>query len=282
MKIALVGLGVTGRVVADFLLQEKVLALVFCRKGSPKVGKDLGALLNRPKTGIVIDSTEHLEERLLCVQPDVVIDFSGPDFLSENLVTLAKLKVNVVTAVAGYSEFDIKRIKLVANSRKLGVVMASNIACGGNMLMMLARLAAHLHSDYDFEIIEENRRNRKDSPSETARKIAATILTTLAEQDGSGNEAVPIHSVRAGDIAGRHKALICGKYDQLEICHTAFSRKAFADGAYRAAKFICDRTGYYDMKDVLRLEKNGYKVDQWLSRMIGEPVQREMAIGLRV
>ena len=282
MKIALVGLGVTGRAVAEYLMREKVLALAFCRKGSPKLGKDLGALINRPKTGIVIESTEHLEEKLLCVQPDVVVDFSGPGFLSENLATLAKFKVNVVTAVNGYSEFDIKRIKLVANRRKLGIVMASNITCGGNMMLMLARIAAQLHSDYDFEIIEENRRNKKDSPSETARKIAATILATITEQDGSGNEVVPIHSVRAGDIVGRHKVLICGKYDQLEICHTAFSRKAFAEGAYKAAQFICDRTGYYEMKDVLRLEKNGYKVDQWLNRLIGENRPREAPVGSQV
>ncbi|HMM22325.1 MAG TPA: 4-hydroxy-tetrahydrodipicolinate reductase [Selenomonadales bacterium] len=260
MKIALIGLGTTGKIVAEYLLKEKVLAMVFCRKGSSQAGKDLGEILHRPNTGITVESTEDLEEKLLQVRPDVLIDFSSPQFLSENLGILAKCGVNVVSAVTGYSEMDMRRIKLVAENRRFGVVLAPNITYGVNVMMIMAQIAAQLHEDYDFQIIEENHKNKKDSPSGTAKKIAATILSTLDEME---EKAVPIHSIRAGDIAGRHRLLICGKHDQIEITHTAFSRVAFAEGAYKAAKFIVGRRGLYEMKDVFRIQKEQQEEEQW-------------------
>ncbi|BBB91961.1 MAG TPA: 4-hydroxy-tetrahydrodipicolinate reductase [Methylomusa anaerophila] len=261
MKIALIGLGTTGKIVAEYLLKEQALAMVLCRQDSPKEGKDLGEILHRPTTGIAIESTADLEEKLLRYQPDVLIDFSRPGFLSQNLAVLAKCKVNVVTAVTGYSEMETKRIKVVARNGKIGIVMAPNITYGVNVLLMMARIAAHLQMECDFEIIEENHRDKTDSPSGTAKKIATAISSTIGENGGENNP-IPIHSIRSGDIIGRHKILVTGKYDQIEIAHTAFSREAYAEGAFKAAQFIHGRTGFFEMKDVYRLEKNYFKVNR--------------------
>jgi 4-hydroxy-tetrahydrodipicolinate reductase len=264
LKIALIGLGTTGKIVAEYLLKEQVLAMVLCRKGSSTAGKDLGEILHRPNTGITIETTEDLEEKLLRYQPNVLIDFSHSDFLSKNLISLARRKVNVVTAVTAYSEMDMRRIKRVAQKGKIGIVMAPNITYGVNVLLLMARMAAELQMDCDFEIVEENHKHKTDSPSGTAKKIATAISSTINEARGESN-TIPIHSIRSGDIIGRHKILVTGKYDQLEISHTAFSRDAYAEGAHMAAKFVCGRVGLYEMKDVYQLEKNNYKVTRSLS-----------------
>lgn len=49
--------------------------------------------------------------------------------------------------------------------------------------------------------------------------------------------------------------MIVGQEDKIEISHESFSRKAFAQGAISAAKYIHKKSGYYEMKDVLDLEK---------------------------
>jgi len=49
--------------------------------------------------------------------------------------------------------------------------------------------------------------------------------------------------------------MIAGDYDKIEISHESFSRKVFATGALRAAKFIHEKSGYYEMSDVLNLKK---------------------------
>lgn len=264
MKIALIGLGITGKVVAEYLLKNQELVMVLAHKDSSKVGKDVGEILHRPTTGIIIESTECLEEKLLRYQPNVLIDFSHPNFLNENLVSLAKCKVNVVTAVTGYSKMEVRRIRMVAENGKIGIVMAPNITYGVNVMLMMARMAAHLQMECDFEIVEENHRDKIDSPSGTAKKLATAISSTICD-NGGNSQTVPIHSIRSGDIIGRHKILVTGKHDQIEITHTAFSRKAYAEGAHKAAAFVCGRTGYYEMKDVYRLEKNNWKVGRSFS-----------------
>ncbi|MDR3561060.1 MAG: 4-hydroxy-tetrahydrodipicolinate reductase [Negativicutes bacterium] len=264
MKIALIGLGTTGKIVAEYLLKQQTLSMVLCRRGSPNEGKDLGEILHRPATGMLVESVEELGAKLGRYKPDVLIDFSHPAFLSEHLAILAKAKVNVVTAVTGFSEMERRRIKMVAQSGKIGVVVAPNITYGVNVLLLMARMAAQLQLECDFEIIEENHKSKIDSPSGTANKIAAAIEATLAENGGE-TTTVPIHSIRSGDIIGRHKILVTGKYDQIEIAHTAFSREAYAEGAYKAAVFISGKPGWFEMKDVFRLEKNNYKISRSLS-----------------
>lgn len=264
MKIALIGLGTTGKTVAEYLLKKQELTMVLCRKGSSKAGKDLGEILHRPTTGITIETTEDLEEKLLRYQPNVLIDFSHSDFLSENLISLARCKVNIVTAVTDYNEMGIRRIRRVAKKGKIGIVMAPNITYGVNVLLLMARMAAELQMECDFEIVEENHRNKMDSPSGTAKKLATAISSTICDARGESSD-IPIHSIRSGDIIGRHKILVTGKYDQLEISHTAFSRDAYAEGAHMAAKFVCSRVGLFEMKDVYQLEKNSCSINRSLS-----------------
>ncbi|HWR06730.1 4-hydroxy-tetrahydrodipicolinate reductase [Sporomusa sp.] len=260
MKVALIGLGTTGRIAAEYFHKEQALALVLCRENSQDAGKDLGELLHRPHMGVSVETTENLEEKLNRYKPDILIDFSSPSFLREHLATLARCKVNVVTAVTGYTQMDIKRVKVLARKREIGVVIAPNITLGVNVLLVMAQIAAALQSDYDFQVVDENHRNKKDSPSGTAEKIVAAIKRGLEKSEA--DNLIPIHSIRAGDITGRHKVLACGKYDQIEITHTAFSRTAYAEGAYKAAQFIYGRKGFYEMKDVYGLGKPNYAEDR--------------------
>ena len=263
MKIAMIGLGTTGKIVAEYLLQKQVLALVLGRKNGSAAGKDLGEILHRPHTGLTIEAADNLEEKIQYYRPNVLIDFSQPNFLRENLPLLARCKVNVVTAVTGYSVWETKRIKATARSGRIGVVTAPNITYGVNVLLVLARMVAQLQKSWDFEIIEENHKNKADSPSGTAMKIATALSTTIGNLKGQPDQ-VPIHSIRSGDIIGRHKVLVTGKHDQIEISHTAFSREAYAEGAFKAAQFILGKTGYFEMKDVYGLGQNEHKVSKRL------------------
>jgi 4-hydroxy-tetrahydrodipicolinate reductase len=62
-------------------------------------------------------------------------------------------------------------------------------------------------------------------------------------------------SVRGGDIVGDHTVLYAGDGERIELTHKASSRKTFAKGALRAAKFLADKIdGLYDMQDVLGLK----------------------------
>lgn len=253
MNIALVGLGATGKIVAEYFLEKAVLSLVLCRKNSPHAHVDLGVVLNRRDTNIIIEPCEHLERKIFENKPDVLIDFSSAHFLRENITMLAHYGVNIVTAVTDYEPADMEKIKQTALQGKIGVIMAPNITYGVNVFMLLAEIATDLMKDYDFHVLEEHHSRKKDSPSGTAKKIAAKMETILT--DHLENREVPIQALRSGGIIGKHKVLICGQHDQLEISHQSFSRVAFAEGAYKAAQFIHGKKGLYGMEHVFDSEK---------------------------
>ena len=64
---------------------------------------------------------------------------------------------------------------------------------------------------------------------------------------------IGIHSLRGGTIVGEHSVLFCGEDEIIEIKHTAMSKKIFAMGALKAARFLVGKeTGLYTMKDIFR------------------------------
>ena len=62
---------------------------------------------------------------------------------------------------------------------------------------------------------------------------------------------IPINSVRAGGHIGIHEVMAAGENEEIVITHQSFSRRAFAEGAIRVARFISRRKGYFEMSDVI-------------------------------
>ncbi|MGI6669015.1 MAG: 4-hydroxy-tetrahydrodipicolinate reductase [Acetivibrionales bacterium] len=256
IRVCLIGLGKTGSEVARVLLEQDKIKLVaaVCSPGSAKEGKDLGEVIGCRDTGIIITGSDKLEEMVFRSKPDVALDFSKPEATIRNAVILSKLKVNMVVATTGFSNFSLKRLFVLTRKYHNGIVYAPNITLGVNVMMLLTSIASSILSNYDFQVNEEHHNRKVDIPSGTALKIAGEIEKAL-ETSGADVKpgTVPINAVRAGGIVGKHEVIIAGEEDMIEISHQSFSRKAFATGAIRAVKFVYKKAGYYEMSDVLNL-----------------------------
>jgi 4-hydroxy-tetrahydrodipicolinate reductase len=258
IKICISGLGRTGKEIAKSILKEQELHLVsvICSPTSKSLNKDLGEILGIGNTGIIVTGSDKLEEVIFRNKPDVVVDFSNPKAALKNAVIFSKYRVNIVIGTTGFSPYELKRIFVLSRKYKNGIVYTPNITLGVNVLMLLTNLSASLLSNYDFQITEVHHKNKLDSPSGTAKKIACEIQSGFKNIGiNSTNFEIPINSVRAGGVIGKHEVMIVGEDDKIEISHESFSRKAFAQGAIKAAKFIHKKSGYYEMRDVLDLEK---------------------------
>jgi 4-hydroxy-tetrahydrodipicolinate reductase len=254
----LIGLGKTGSEVARVLLKQEDMKLVaaITRPGSPKVGKDLGEVIGTRDTGIIVESAERIEEMVFKAKPDVAIDFSKPEATIRNAVILSKMKVNMVIATTGFSDFSVKRLFVLSKKYRNGIVYAPNITLGVNVMMLLTNIASSILNNYDFQVNEEHHSKKKDIPSGTAIKIAREIEKGLRSAGGNARyDMVPINAVRAGGIIGKHDVIIAGDEDMLKISHESFSRKAFASGALRAVRFVHKKVGFFEMSDVLNLNK---------------------------
>lgn len=258
IKVCISGLGRMGKEIAKSILNEKELHLVsvICSPTSKSLNKDIGQILEIDNTGINITSSDNLEEVIFRDKPDVVIDFSNPKSALKNAIVFSKYRVNIVIGTTGFSPYELKKIFILSRKYKNGIVYAPNITLGVNVLMLLTNLSASLLSNYDFQITEVHHKNKMDSPSGTAKKIACEIQSGFKNNGiNTSDFDIPINSVRAGGVIGKHEVMIVGEEDKIEISHESFSRKAFAQGAIKAAHFIHKKSGYYEMRDVLDLEK---------------------------
>ena len=179
---------------------------------------------------------------------DVVIDFSHADAIDEISRAALQDQRPLVIGTTGHSAEQRAAIERAA--RSVPVVFASNFSVGVNALFALARDASEtLGPEFNVEIIETHHQTKKDAPSGTAKTLA-NILRKVR----NANADIPIHSIREGDVVGEHTVFFLGPNERLEMTHRAGSRKIFARGALRAAKWIMGKPpGLYSMQDVLGL-----------------------------
>ena len=192
---------------------------------------------------------------------DVVIDFSSPAVLKDELIWAVKNNCPVVLASTGYSAEDTKLID--ATAKKIAVFKTGNFSLGINLLVKLVKKAAEtLGEGFDIEIIEKHHSQKVDAPSGTALMLAEGVNEAysggkeyLYGREGivgkRGNE-IGIHAVRGGTIVGEHEVMFAGEDEVITLTHSARSKRVFAVGAIRAAKWLAGKpAGKYDMNDVL-------------------------------
>jgi 4-hydroxy-tetrahydrodipicolinate reductase len=164
----------------------------------------------------------------------------------------------------GFSEEQLAEFKDIVAA--VPCVFASNYSTAMNVLFKLVQDAASILGDeYDVEVLEMHHHFKVDAPSGSAltlgERAAEGLGRDLKEVAVHGRQGVVgqrdrkeigMHAIRAGDIAGVHKVLYGAPGEYLELCHTATSRDAFANGALRAVRFVAKaEVGLYSMWDVM-------------------------------
>ena len=198
-----------------------------------------------------------------CQEPfDVVVDFSSPAALPALCDMIERSRCAAVICTTGLDD----RLKARLNDLSLTapIFISANMSLGINLLIQLARQAAHLlYPEFDVEIIEAHHNQKIDAPSGTALMIADQINKELDQQlnyvyDRSqihqkrDRHELGIHAIRGGSIVGEHTVLFAGPEEVLEIRHQAQSRAVFARGALAAARFLAGKpAGLYTMEDVV-------------------------------
>ena len=195
-------------------------------------------------------------------EADVIIDFSSPMGLKERLDYAKDNGLGIVLAATGFSEEDLALVKNY--SQYLPIFKTANLSVGINVMQLLVELAAkRLEENYDVEILEKHHNLKKDAPSGTALMLAETLKAAYDDKKHFVNgregmvgartkDEIGIHAIRGGTIVGEHEVMFAGEDEIITITHSARSKKVFAAGAIRAAKFLNGKhAGIYEMKDLL-------------------------------
>jgi 4-hydroxy-tetrahydrodipicolinate reductase len=258
--------GRMGRVLIDAAYQHTEVALGFAsvREGSSFEGLDAGELAGISKQSVNIASISDS----LANEADIIIDFTLPEALYQNLDYAIKHNKPIVIGTTGLNKAQLALIDIAAT--KIPIVLAANYSVGVNVMLSLVATAAKVMGQgADIEIIEAHHRFKKDAPSGTAvaigERIAKTLNRDLAKcavygRKGDTGERDPqtigFVTIRAGDIVGEHTALFATLGERIEITHKASNRLTFANGALTAALWLGSQApGLYSMQQVLSLSE---------------------------
>lgn len=193
---------------------------------------------------------------------DVIIDFSSAENVEERLRFAKENGMGIVLASTGFSKEDLAVID--EYSKCIPVFKTANLSLGVNVMQALVKAAAQILGDgFDVEIIERHHNLKKDAPSGTALMLADSVNEAFNGQKKyvGGREGIVgarekteigIHAVRGGTIVGEHEVMFAGEDEVITVTHSAASKRVFAVGAIRAAKFLHGKAaGKYEMKDLL-------------------------------
>lgn len=265
MKICMAGAyGRMGRRILELAADDDAIEIAGAFDRPDLEGTELliGAEKGRPQTVTLAGNAEGLVEHA-----DVLIDFTQVEACLVNVEMAADAGKPSVIGTTGISDEHLGRIR--ERAHVMPIVLAPNMSVGVNLLFKLSsEVAAVLGLDYNVEIVETHHRNKKDSPSGTAVRLAERVAGALGLDYGRhvahGREGIvgerPVkeigmHAMRGGDVVGEHTVRYVGEGETLELTHKAHNRDNFAHGALIAARFALDASpGLYDMQDVLGLK----------------------------
>lgn len=236
LKIALLGYGKMGKAIEDIALSKGYEITLRLDQATP---------------------TENEIQQLR--QANVAIEFSHPDSAVQNISLCFEHHIRVVSGTTGWLEM-LPEVQEKCKQSQGAFLYSSNFSIGVNLFFELNKKLAALmkdHSEYEVSLEETHHIHKKDSPSGTAITLAEQILeqipekTTWVNEESEQPQELTIFSKRIDEVPGTHAVKYTSSIDDIEIIHTAHSRKGFAAGAVAAAEFLQGKTGIFTMQDVL-------------------------------
>ena len=263
IKIAVAGcLGRMGQEISKQILLNKNLE--FVGGFEHKKHKDIDKPLNKV-SGIHSSKLVNAHSTQLIKKADVIIDFTTPESTLDNTKIASENKTAIVIGTTGMTDSQKEKVKRY--SKKIPILMSSNMSVGVNLLFNLVKQTAGTLKDtnYDIEISETHHKHKKDAPSGTALSLGeyaadgrktklnkSKVLDRTKKLTSRKKGEIGFSVTRGGEIAGEHTVSFIGVNDRIDLVHKANNRSIFVDGAIDAAIFVSKkRSGFFSMNDLL-------------------------------
>jgi len=175
------------------------------------------------------------------------IEFSTPSAAPENLRRLASLGVRTVSGTTGWYD-HLPQIRNSVEATGSALLYGPNFSIGVNLFFQIVARAASLisrHPEYEAWGWEIHHSAKKDAPSGTLKKLAEEIHA--AGYSGP----LTLAANRAGSHAGTHEVGFDSPADTITLCHTARSREGYAHGALEAARWLQQKKGVYEFREIV-------------------------------
>ncbi|MDO3682436.1 4-hydroxy-tetrahydrodipicolinate reductase [Micromonospora sp. C28ISP2-4] len=188
----------------------------------------------------------------------VVVDFTTPDAVMDNLRWCVENGVHAVVGTTGFTEQRLAEVRgWLADRPGVGVVIAPNFGIGAVLMMQFAARAARYFES--VEIVEQHHPRKLDAPSGTATHTARLIAAARADAGlgpapdatrdevpgarGADIDGVRVHAVRATGLVAHQEVLFGTTGETLTIRHDSYDRVSFMPGVLLAVREVGRRPG---------------------------------------
>ena len=196
--------------------------------------------------------------RLLGAQADVVVDFTNPAVVMDNLRFCIENGIHSVVGTSGFTPDKIARLeRLLSGNPGVGVLIAPNFGIAAVLMMQFAAQAARFFDS--AEVIELHHPNKLDAPSGTARRTAEMISAAREQAGcdpmpdataeevpgarGADIDGVRVHAARIQGMIAHQEVIFGGPGEVLTIRHDSMNRESFMPGVLLGVRQVADHPG---------------------------------------
>ncbi|WP_210440589.1 4-hydroxy-tetrahydrodipicolinate reductase [Nocardioides xinjiangensis] len=189
---------------------------------------------------------------------EVVVDFTHPDVVMDNLRFCVEHGIHAVVGTTGFDQPRLDRLEAwLADAPGVGVLIAPNFSIGAILMMRFAAQAAPFFES--VEVVELHHPEKADAPSGTARRTAELIAaarreagcppmpdatsTALPGARGADVDGVRVHGLRVRGLVAHQEVVLGTPGETLTIRHDSLDRVSFTPGVLAGVRAIGEHPG---------------------------------------
>ncbi len=189
---------------------------------------------------------------------EVVVDFTHPDAVMDNLQACVEAGVHAVVGTTGFDDERLSTVRgWLGEQPRTGVLIAPNFGIAAVLMMRFAAQAARFFES--VEIVELHHPGKADAPSGTARRTAQLVAHARREAGlgpmpdatsqqlpgarGADVDGVRVHAVRLAGLVAHQEVLLGGSGETLMLRHDSYDRASFMPGVLLGVRGIAARPG---------------------------------------
>ncbi|MCE1174671.1 MAG: 4-hydroxy-tetrahydrodipicolinate reductase [Propionibacteriales bacterium] len=198
------------------------------------------------------------EDRTPAEAADVVVDFTVPAVVMDNLSWCIEHGVHAVVGTTGFTEDRLAELRAQLEARPgANILIAPNFSIGAVLMMRFAEQAARFFES--AEIVELHHPNKVDAPSGTAQATARRIAAARADAGlgavpdatdtgldgarGSEVDGIHVHGIRLRGLVAHQEVLFGSAGETLTIRHDSLDRVGFMPGVLAAVRAVPELPG---------------------------------------
>jgi 4-hydroxy-tetrahydrodipicolinate reductase len=225
-----------------------------------KVGSEVcKAVDDAPDLALVasVDQDDPIDA-LVSEGAQVVVDFTHPDVVMDNLEFCIDHGIHAVVGTTGFDQGRLDTLeRWLADSPATGVLIAPNFSIGAILMMRFAAQAAPFYES--VEIVELHHPNKADAPSGTARRTAELVAaarrdagcppvpdatsTALDGARGAVVDGIHVHGLRIRGLVAHQEVVLGGLGETLTIRHDSLDRVSFTPGVLTGVRQVAEHPG---------------------------------------